>query len=105
MLFKDIIGQVEIKKRLVHSVQENRVSHAQLFLGTDGSGALPLAVAYAQYILCKTRRSGDACGLCASCTKNSRLVHPDVHFVYPIAIKKETWKKVQMLLLNGGKLF
>jgi len=88
MLFKDIIGQEEVKKRLVHSVQENRVSHAQLFLGSEGNGALPLALAYTQYILCKTRRAGEACGMCASCIKNSKLVHPDVHFVYPIAIKK-----------------
>jgi len=88
MLFKDIIGQKEVKKRLVHSVEENRVSHAQLFLGAVGSGSLPLATAYSQFILCKTRRGGEACGLCASCIKNSKLVHPDVHFVYPIAIKK-----------------
>ncbi len=93
MLFKDIIGQTEVKKRLVHSVQENRVSHAQLFLGAEGSGALPLAIAYTQYILCKTRRGGDACGMCASCTKIGKLVHPDVHFVYPIAIKKNESEK------------
>ena len=93
MLFKEIVGQAEVKKRLVHSVQENRVSHAQLFLGAEGSGALPLALAYTQYILCKTRRGGDACGMCASCVKNSKLVHPDVHFVYPIAIKKHEVEK------------
>jgi len=93
MLFKDIIGQEEVKKRLVHSVQENRVSHAQLFLGAEGSGALPLAVAYAQYLLCKTRKGGDACGSCPSCTKSSKLVHPDVHFVYPIALKKGSVEK------------
>lgn len=93
MLFKDIIGQNDVKKRLVHSVQENRVSHAQLFLGAEGSGALPLAVAYTQYILCKTRRAGEACGMCASCTKIGKLVHPDVHFVYPIAIKKNESEK------------
>jgi DNA polymerase-3 subunit delta' len=88
MLFKDIIGQEEVKKRLIHSVQENRVSHAQLFLGAEGSGALPLAMAYAQYILCKTRRGGEACGICSSCTKSNKLVHPDIHFVYPVALKK-----------------
>jgi DNA polymerase-3 subunit delta' len=88
MLFKDIIGQEEVKKRLVHSVQENRVSHAQLFLGAEGSGALPLAMAYAQYILCKSRTGKDSCGICSSCTKSNKLIHPDVHFVYPIAIKK-----------------
>src|ERR1035437_8043964 len=88
MLFKDIIGQEEVKKLLVHSVQENRVIHAQLFLGAEGSGALPLAMAYTQYILCKTRRGGDSCGMCASCTKSNKLVHPDIHFVYPVALKK-----------------
>lgn len=89
MLFKDIIGQNEVKKRLIHSVQENRVSHAQLFLGSEGSGALPLAVAYTQYILCKTRRAGEACGMCASCIKCAKLVHPDVHYVYPLALSKD----------------
>lgn len=93
MLFKEIVGQAEVKKRLVHSVQENRVSHAQLFLGAEGSGALPLAIAYTQYILCKTRREGDSCGICASCVKTGKLVHPDVHFVYPIAIKKNESEK------------
>ncbi|MBI4945527.1 MAG: DNA polymerase III subunit [Bacteroidetes bacterium] len=93
MLFKDIIGQEEVKKRLVHSVQENRVSHAQLFLGAEGSGALSLAVAYTQYILCKTPKGSDACGMCASCMKNNKLVHPDVHFVYPVALKKGSVEK------------
>ncbi|MFI5164345.1 MAG: ATP-binding protein [Bacteroidia bacterium] len=88
MLFKDIIGQEEVKKRLVHSVQENRVSHAQLFLGAVGSGALPLAIAYSQYILCKQRSETDSCGKCPSCIKAEKLIHPDIHFVYPIAIKK-----------------
>jgi len=93
MFFSEIIGQNEVKKRLVHSVSENRVSHAQLFLGSEGSGALALAVAYTQYILCKSRREGEACGSCASCIKNNKLVHPDVHFVYPIAIKKGSVEK------------
>src|ERR1017187_1195099 len=93
MLLKEIIGQEEVKKRLVHSVQENRVSHAQLFLGAEGSGALPLAMAYAQYILCKTRRNDDSCGICSSCIKNMKLIHPDIHFVYPIAIKKHETEK------------
>lgn len=105
MLFKDIIGQSEVKKRLVHSVEENRVSHAQLFLGAEGSGSLPLALAYTQYILCKTRRGGDACGLCASCTKMSKLVHPDVHFVYPIAIKKNESEKSTDVITEWREAF
>jgi DNA polymerase-3 subunit delta' len=50
MQFKQIVGQDAIKQRLITSVKENRVSHAQLFLGPGGSGSLPLAVAYAQYL-------------------------------------------------------
>ena len=88
MLFKEIIGQNEVKKRLIRSVQENRVSHAQLFLGAEGNGSLPLALAYAQYILCKERKADDSCDVCSSCKKNNKLIHPDVHFVYPIALKK-----------------
>lgn len=93
MLFKDIIGQGEVIKRLLHSVQKNRVSHAQLFLGAEGSGALPLALAYAQYILCSDHKKEDACGVCSSCLKMNKLIHPDVHFVYPIAIKKHESEK------------
>lgn len=105
MLFKDIVGQSEVKKRLVHSVEENRVSHAQLFLGAEGSGALPLALAYTQYILCKTRRAGEACGMCASCTKIGKLVHPDVHFVYPIAIKKNESEKSTDVIAEWREAF
>ncbi|MFH1004991.1 MAG: hypothetical protein V1781_05800 [Bacteroidota bacterium] len=88
MLFQNIIGQSEIKERLIYSVQKNRVSHSQLFLGDAGSGALPLAVAYTQYILCKNRNEKDACGICPSCRKSNKLIHPDIHFVYPVALKK-----------------
>lgn len=105
MFFRDIIGQDEVKKRLIHSVEENRVSHAQLFLGAEGSGALPLALAYVQYILCKTRRGGESCGLCASCTKNAKLVHPDVHFVYPIAIKKHESEKSTDVITEWREAF
>lgn len=105
MLFKDIIGQAEVKKRLVQSVEDNRVSHALLFLGAEGSGALALAIAYTQYILCKTRRGGDACGMCASCTKISKLVHPDVHFVYPIAIKKNESEKSTDVITEWREAF
>lgn len=90
MLFRAIIGQREVKERLTGSVKNSRVSHAQLFLGTEGSGALPLALAYAQLLLCKNKTALDACGTCSSCTKCEKLIHPDIHFVYPIALSKET---------------
>ncbi|HEY4800220.1 MAG TPA: hypothetical protein VII99_14160 [Bacteroidia bacterium] len=89
MQFCNIIGQEEVKQRLIQSVKTGRVSHAQLFLGAEGSGALALAVSYAQYLLCKNRIAKDSCGTCPSCLKSSKLIHPDIHFVYPIAIKKK----------------
>ncbi len=89
MLFKEIIGQEAIKKSLIQTVKENRVSHAQLFLGQNGSGKLALAVAYAQYVNCKNRTDEDSCGVCPSCVKYQKLIHPDLHFIYPIAATKE----------------
>ena len=83
MQFKDVIGQSAIKQRLIQSVRENHVSHAQLFLGPAGSGKLPLALAYAQYILCPNRTETDSCGVCPTCQKVQKLVHPDLHFVVP----------------------
>lgn len=83
-MFSKVIGQSQLKAQLVRSVNENRVSHAQLFLGQDGTGALPIAVAYAQFILCENKNENDACGTCQSCTKVQKLVHPDLHFSYPV---------------------
>ena len=91
MQFKDIVGQAAVKQRLIASVNENRVSHAQLFLGPEGSGNLPLAVAYAQYVSCEDKQVDDSCGVCASCRKYQKLAHPDLHFSYPtFGTPKET---------------
>ena len=89
MQFKDVIGQDAVKQRLIGSVRENHVSHAQLFLGPAGSGKLPLALAYAQYILCPNRTETDSCGVCPTCQKMQKLVHPDLHFVVPTATTKK----------------
>ncbi len=88
MLFKEIPGHEEIKDRLVRSIKENRVSHAQLFLGPSGSGNLALAIAYAQYINCTNKADADACGECGSCKKYEKYIHPDLHFSYPFIAKK-----------------
>ncbi|RYD91818.1 MAG: hypothetical protein EOP54_21805, partial [Sphingobacteriales bacterium] len=87
MQFKQIVGQHAVKQRLITSVQENRVSHAQLFLGPEGSGSLPLAVAYAQYLSCEDKQPDDSCGACSSCRKYQKLMHPDLHFSYPFFAK------------------
>ncbi len=84
MQFKDITGQDEIKRRLVHTVDTGRVSHAQMFTGEAGSGTLPLALAYIQYLNCQNRAGGDSCGECPSCQKIAALQHPDLHFVMPV---------------------
>lgn len=86
MLFKEIIGQQAVKERLVRSFKEGRISHAQLFLGPEGSGGLPMAVAYAQFISCTNKTEDDSCGACSSCVKYNKLIHPDLHFVYPVAL-------------------
>jgi DNA polymerase-3 subunit delta' len=82
MLFSAIPGQKEVKEKLVQMVANNRLSHALLFLGKEGSGALQLANALAQYIVCENKKE-DACGTCASCKKAAGLVHPDIHFSFP----------------------
>ena len=83
MQFKQVIGQTYLKQRLIQSVKDNHVPHAQLFLGPSGCGKLPLALAYAQYILCPNRTETDSCGVCPTCQKMQKLVHPDLHFVVP----------------------
>lgn len=94
MFFKDIIGQEKIKERLIKGVQMDRVSHAQLFLGENGTGGLPLALAYAQYVNCENRGETDSCGVCHACRKTMALEHPDLHFTYPVIPKKSGDKPV-----------
>lgn len=84
MRFADIIGQEELKRHLAQSVDAGRVSHAQLFTGQAGAGALPLAVAYVQYLCCRHRHDGDSCGECPDCRQIAALAHPDLHWVFPV---------------------
>ena len=119
MQFSSIIGQQEVKTQLAELVHHNRLSHALLFLGKEGSGALPLALAFAQYLLCEkvTGKNNqavagpslfgdpepvpaaaalvsDACGICPSCQRANQLMHPDIHFSYPTVTKKPGEKPV-----------
>src|SRR2546423_1962523 len=115
MLFRNVIGQEEVKKHLIEMVQQNRLSHALLFLGKEGSGALPLAITFAEYIsllpgftssihaqeaslfgevgaevrLPSTAEEADAwMQKQASFVKAEKLIHPDIHFSYPVITKK-----------------
>lgn len=101
MLMTNVIGQAGIKQKLMDMVEENRLSHALLFLGKEGAGALSLALAFAQYIVCKPAPAvpdmfgiveeaspTKPCGICAACTKAQQLIHPDIHYSYPVVTKK-----------------
>jgi len=88
MKFSQIQGHNEIKKQLIKTVKDNRISHAQLFHGAEGSGHFPLAIAYVQYIYCENKTDFDSCGTCSSCKKIENFVHPDVHFSFPIHLSK-----------------
>ncbi len=94
MFFRDIIGQDNIKRRLISTVKENRIPHAQLIEGNAGYGTLPMALAYARYIQCTGEKDEDACGKCPSCRQFSNMMHPDVHYVYPIVNKKQRSKPI-----------
>ena len=84
MYFKDIIGQDEVVALLRAAVAEGRIPHAQLICGGEGVGKLVLTIAYARYLCCTHRNSEDACGECPSCKKFDKLVHPDLHFTFPV---------------------
>jgi len=87
MLFKDVIGQESVKAHLLKSVKEGRVSHSYLFAGPEGAGSLSLAIAFARYLNCLNPGEFDACESCSSCIKTAKLVHPDIHFVFPVVKK------------------
>jgi len=84
MLFKDILGQEHIKNHLTQSVSNGRIPHAQLFVGPEGSGTLPMAIAYAQYILCQNINAENAGGLESCNLKFNTVSHPDLHFAFPV---------------------
>ena len=83
MQFSEILGQEHIKNHLTRSADLGRIPHAQLFVGPEGCGTLPMAIAYAQYILCNNQ-NGENSGVNESCNlKFQKISHPDLHFVYP----------------------
>lgn len=101
MDFEKIIGQEHIKKHLVQSAENNRIPHAQLFIGKEGSGTLPMAIAYAKHLLCSTSKDNEACA-----KKCDKLQHPDLHFAFPVTTN-DTIKKhpVSNLFLEDWRGF
>ncbi len=104
MLYSDIIGQQEPKQRLLKMVNENRVPHALLFSGREGCGNLAMAIAFAQHLLCSNKTEAGPCNQCGPCGRVSRLVHPDLHLVFPIA-KSKTVKSSNDLLTEFREAF
>jgi len=89
MLFRDIIGHAFIKKELQRNLTLGRIPHCQLICGPEGSGALPVAIAYARQVICnELDQKAEFCNL-----KISELKHPDLHFVYPVANNQDVKSK------------
>ena len=84
MRFADIIGNAEVAKAMASMADSGRVAHAMLMYENEGCGAMALALAYVQYLNCANPKDGDSCGECPSCRQMAKLIHPDVHFVFPV---------------------
>ena len=85
MLFKDVLGLSHIKNHLALSADSGRIPHAQLFVGPEGSGTLPMALAYMQYIVCGNQNGENTGGNEACNLKFDSLSHPDMHFAFPVS--------------------
>lgn len=105
MYFRDIWGLEEIKQTLIASVRQNHVAHAQLFVGAEGAAALPMALAYARYIFCENKNEYDSCGQCKACRKLDKLIHPDVHFIFPVSSTSAISKPLSQDLLKQWRAF
>ncbi len=85
MKFADVIGQDNIKQRLVQLSKGDRLPHALMLCGPAGSGKLSLALAFASYLLCEGNKDGgEACGSCPQCAMLRKWEHPDLHFSFPV---------------------
>lgn len=97
MRFKDVLVDEKLKTQLVALADTNRINHAQLFLGKEGTHSFALAIAYAQYICCEDKHDGDSCGKCHSCVMFEKLQHPDLHLIFPncnaLHVKKDSDSK------------
>ncbi|GGF08895.1 DNA polymerase-3 subunit delta' [Chishuiella changwenlii] len=98
MHWENIIGQKEVKEKLQQSIKDNRISHAQLFSGPEGSATLPLAIAYAREVLSNV--NSDQSNL-----KVDKLQHPDLHFAFPYSATDAVKKPLAKYLLNDWRSF
>ncbi|WP_462253435.1 DNA polymerase III subunit [Ekhidna sp.] len=95
MQFSTIPGLYELKKQLISAYQRGKVAHAQLFAGRPGTAVLPMALAYASYLMCENKTEEDSCGTCANCVRINKLVHPDIHLHFPkVSAAENKYEKV-----------
>ncbi|MFM2439330.1 MAG: hypothetical protein RLZ16_327 [Bacteroidota bacterium] len=125
MLLSEVIGQEKLKQQLVEMVQHKRLSHALLFVGPEGSGALPLAIAFAQYIVSipnsQKVEAADMFGEAAPAEQKvyspdeiaslptyqraSQLMHPDLHFSFPTITEKPGTKNISANFIEEWREF
>jgi DNA polymerase III subunit delta' len=113
MLFSEVIGQSEIKKKLRGLVEHNRLSHALLISAPEGAGGLPLALAFSQFLVCNRVSSAhpssnfpeESCGVCPSCVKANQMIHPDIHYVYPVVVRKTGEKPISADFITEWREF
>ncbi len=113
MLFNEVIGQSEIKTKLRGLVEHNRLSHAMLFCAPEGAGGLPLALAFAQFIVCERVANPktdqpfpvESCGVCPPCIKAARLAHPDIHFSFPVVTNSKGETQISNDLIKEWREF
>jgi DNA polymerase-3 subunit delta' len=113
MLFSEVIGQEDIKVKLRNLVEHNRLSHALLLSAPEGAGGLPLALAYAQYLVCdlvsaedsKNNFPAESCNVCPSCIKAAKMIHPDIHYVYPVVTRKPGEKPLSTDFISEWREF
>lgn len=89
MSFSKVLGQEHIVNHLVQSATRGRVPHAQLFIGPEGSGTLPVAIAYAQHLLCHHNETKGSVINETCDNKFKTLSHPDLHFAFPVATNEK----------------
>jgi len=108
MLLNEVIGQGPLKKQLVQMVQHQRLSHALLFVGPEGSGALPLAIAFAQYLVSIPPGkiySPDEIAALPAYHRASSLMHPDLHFSFPSISEKPGQKNLSANFIEAWREF
>jgi DNA polymerase-3 subunit delta' len=113
MLFSQVIGQQEIKAKLRNLVEHNRLSHALLMNAPEGAGGLPLALAFSQFMVCERVSEEnsinnfplESCNICPSCVKAAQMIHPDIHYVYPVVSRKSGDKPVSTDFISEWREF